>query len=408
MGHRHFPIYSPNVPYPPPVSICSKNWFLSIFQAHFRSIQPSSRCIISISDGKVLLTHARSGRRTNRAATHRNQLTGTNLLNQLTKNATSFITQSVAPSTQDKYAKYFKTYTEFCQKTNLIPVPTCQQTLILFATYLAPTMSHKNISQHLAGVKYHTHVSGYDLDVNSYPRLYRLLRGIRRSQGARYNKPARIPITPPLLSTLGRNLWNSSTIFHDKVMLWAAMLTAFYGFLRISEYTSSHVRSYDPSSTLCYEDVKMISHSTIQIQIKASKTDPFRLGVNIQLHRNNSTLCPVQALTLLLAHHPYKQGPLFTWRDGRYLTRSSFSSVLDRIKPQNISNMSTHSFRIGATTTAAAAGHPRWLIQALGRWTSNCYKDYIRIPQKTLTEVSASLASLSLNPTTPFDPDNRG
>ena len=269
-------------------------------------------------------------------------------------------------------------------------------------------MSYKNISQHIAGIKYYTHVAGHDLDVTSYPRLYRLLRGIRRSQGNRYNKPPRIPITPPLLSSLGRNLWNSSTHFQDKMMLWAAMLTAFHGFLRVSEYTSSHVKSYDPNSTLCYNDVKILSDSTIQIHIKASKTDPFRLGVNIQLHRNNTTLCPVQALVHFLACHPTKRGPLFAWKDGRFLTRSSLASVLAKIKPQYIHNMTTHSFRIGAATTAAAAGHPRWLIQALGRWTSNCYKDYIRIPQKTLSDVSSSLATISLNPTTPFDPDNRG
>ena len=267
-------------------------------------------------------------------------------------------------------------------------------------------MSHKNINQHIAGIKYYVHVSGYDLDLNSYPRLYRLLRGIRKSQGSRYNKPPRIPITPPILATLGRNLWNSSTTFQDKIMLWAAMLTAFHGFLRVSEYTSSHVRSYDPRSTLCYEDVKVISPSTIQIHIKASKTDPFRLGVTIELHRNNSILCPVQALSHLLNNHPSNHGPLFAWKDGRYLTRSSLSAVLDKIKPDNISNMTSHSFRIGAATTAAAAGLPRWLIQALGRWTSNCYKDYIRIPQTTLSNVSVELAS-TLDPSTPFDPDNR-
>ena len=221
-------------------------------------------------------------------------------------------------------------------------------------------------------------------------------------------KPPRIPITSPLLLTLGRNLWNSSTKFTDKVMLWAAMLTAFYGFLRVSEYTSSHTKSYNPNTTLCYEDIKILSNSTIQIHIKASKTDPFRLGVSIELHRNDTTLCPVQAMTHLLNYHPTRQGPLFTWGDGRYLTRSSWAAVLRKIKPPHISNMSSHSFRIGAATTAAAVGHPRWLIQALGRWSSNCYRDYIRIPQKTLSEVSLSLASLPLTPITPFDPDNRG
>ena len=52
------------------------------------------------------------------------------------------------------------------------------------------------------------------------------------------------------------------------------MLTAFFGFLRVSEYTSTFVSSYDPNSTLCYEDV-VFKDAHIHINIKASKTDPF-------------------------------------------------------------------------------------------------------------------------------------
>ena len=232
------------------------------------------------------------------------------------------------------------------------------------------------------------------------------MRGIKRTQGNKFKKPPRAPITPPILTTLGTNLWNSSRDHQDKVMLWAAMLTAFHGFLRVSEYTSSHAWSYNPSSTLCHEDITT-TPSAIQIKIKASKTDPFRTGAYITLHRNYSPLCPVQALTHYLNTHPTSQGPLFTWRDGRNLTRANLSSALQKIKPPHITNMSTHSFRIGAATTAAAAGYPRWLIQALGRWSSNCYKDYIRIPTATLQKVSQSLATQIDNiPTTPFDPDN--
>ena len=325
----------------------------------------------------------------------------------MTQAANTLIAHSIAPSTKDKYTTHLNTYYEFCRNTETIAFPTDQQTLILFATYLHRiNTSHQNINQHLAAIKYFTHVHGYDLDINSFPRLYRLLRGIKRSQGSRFKKPPRVPITPPLLTTLGRNLWNSSIPFANKVMLWAAMLTAFYGFLRVSEYTSTHVRSFNPLTTLCFQDVTITSPSTINIHIKASKTDPFRLGVNIRLIRNNSHLCPFNALAYFLNHHPTRQGPLFTWQDGRYLTRSHLASVLAKIKPPHLTSMSSHSFRIGAASTAAAAGLPRWLIQSLGRWTSNCYKDYIRIPQETLIKVSHSLSTQPQNPCTPFDPDN--
>ena len=369
-------------------------------------MQPFSRCLISLSDAKVLQFNARSRQNSHRITGQRHQPPGS-YLHQLTQAANTLIAHSVAPSTRDKYNSHLQTYNKFCQDTDTTPFPTNQQTLIVFATFLhKANTSHQSINQHLAAVKYYTQVHGFDLDIPSFSRLYRLLRGIKRSQGTTYKKPPRIPITPPLLTTLGRNLWNSSILFNNKVMLWAAMLTAFYGFLRVSEYTSTHVKSYDPLITLCFHDVTVISPHIINIRIKASKTDPFRLGVNIKLVRNNSHLCPFNALVYFLNHHPTRQGPLFTWQDGRYLTRSHLASVLSKIKPPHLTSMSSHSFRIGAASTAAAAGLPRWLIQSLGRWTSNCYRDYIRIPQDTLVKVSHSLSTQHQNQCTPFDPDN--
>jgi site-specific recombinase XerD len=149
-----------------------------------------------------------------------------------------------------------------------------------------------------------------------------------------------------------------------------------------------------------------MSNTSIQLHIKASKTDPFRAGVHITLHANNSPLCPIKAIRPFLRNHPSKTGPLFVWHDGRHLTRSGLATVLKRICPQGTQNMSSHSFRIGAASTAAAAGHPRWLVQALGRWSSNCFRDYIRIPKTTLSQVSRSLATQTSLAITPFDPDN--
>ena len=144
----------------------------------------------------------------------------------------------------------------------------------------------------------------------------------------------------------------------------------------------------------------------IDICIKASKCDPFRTGTTVRLAENKSLLCPVEALEKFSKVHPSMKGPLFTFQDGKFLTRKSWSAVLSKYKPVHIKNISSHSFRIGAATTAAAAGYPRWLIQALGRWSSDCFREYLRVTDSTRNLVSRSMATTTVLGNTMYDPDN--
>ena len=54
-----------------------------------------------------------------------------------------------------------------------------------------------------------------------------------------------------------------------------------------------------------------------------------------------------------------------------------------------------HSFRVGAATAAASLGFPEYLIQGMGRWSSDAYKCYIKLPNKHLLNASHSLANTS-------------
>ena len=228
------------------------------------------------------------------------------------------------------------------------------------------------------------------------------MRGIKRSQNNKFKKPKRLPITPNILKEIKLNLFNSSYVFQDKVMIWAAMMVAFFGFMRGSEYTSDRANSFDQESTLCIEDIKL--NKVININIKSSKTDPFRLGVTVRLAPNGSELCPVDALQKFLLNHPTNCGPLFTYTNGKYLTKRNISTMLKRFYPSHKSTISSHSFRIGAATTAAYMGYPRWLIQKLGRWTSDCFRSYIQIPDNTIHMVSRSLINQPDNNSV-YDPD---
>ena len=130
-----------------------------------------------------------------------------------------------------------------------------------------------------------------------------------------------------------------------------------------------------------------------------SKTDPFRQGMSIHLHRTDLPLCPVASLLAYLVARGTQEGPLFQLEDGSPLTHTQLVTELRKalrgaqIDPAKYAG---HSFRIGAATTAAACGVPVEVIKTLGRWKSQAYQLYVRIPSTELAAISKSLAGANI------------
>ena len=134
----------------------------------------------------------------------------------------------------------------------------------------------------------------------------------------------------------------------------------------------------------------------VLIRIKQSKADPFHQGVCIYLGRMDNNLCPVKAILPYLLLHGNASGPLFMLKNGRILTRQIFSVTLDSLLEEihfKKENFNTHSFRVGAATSAEAANMSDTYIQILGRWKSNACKLYIQTPPQEITNLSKVLAA---------------
>ena len=137
------------------------------------------------------------------------------------------------------------------------------------------------------------------------------------------------------------------------------------------------------------------------VVIKKSKTDPFRQGCTLTIVRSTTSICSVMAMRdYLLQCKPAATCPLFTFTNSKRLSRASLTKEL-RSSLQGCGlpadQYFTHSFQIGAATTAASAGVPSWLIKVLGRWSSDCYEHYIRTPQKTLLAIPKKLVMDNCN-----------
>ena len=262
-------------------------------------------------------------------------------------------------------------------------------------------MAHSTIRTYLSGIRQFQIAHGYkELNFEQMPRLCQIIKGVKITQGqkGRTIRP-RLPITPRILRLM-KGVWfpSKSEPSYDNLMLWAASTTAFFGFCRSGEITTSSENSYDPNVHLSYGDIATDnpkSPSMLSIKLKHSKTDQERKGVKIIIGKTEDDLCPLSAMLSFLKVRGSHPGPLFCWKSGSPLSKSRFvESVRSALTTANLpaNSFAGHSFRIGAATTAASAGICDSSIQCLGRWKSNAYLLYIRTEPQKLASVSSSMS----------------
>ncbi len=236
-----------------------------------------------------------------------------------------------------------------------------------------------------------------DLFKSGLPRLHYVLRGIRKAEASKAGPVReRRPITPDLLRKI-RGVWNPRAEEHNILMLWAACCLAYFGFLRVGEFTVPTDEAFDASVHLSWGDVRVdsVAHpSRVEVRIKASKMDHFRQGVSVFLGKVASDICPVGALLAYIVRRGATPGPFFRLEDGRPLTRQRLvAAVKDALEKAGVppGKYNGHSFRIGAATTAAARGVEDSMIKTLGRWKSLAYLEYVKIARSQLASYTTRL-----------------
>jgi hypothetical protein len=204
-----------------------------------------------------------------------------------------------------------------------------------------------------------------------------------------FSQPAKAITSDDLLTIRAKINLNS---FAD-ARAWCASIFAFYGVLRVKEYTSSG---------LLVQHVQLHSWG-INLMIPFSKTA--LIPASVAIVRRDDTLCPVlayHAYTSLLPlryrqphhpfflHHPHSDIPLDTHTFIRHIRIWILRYLHD-----DPSEYSGHSFRRGGTTALQLAGVPESTIAAHGRWKSLAYRAYFDVQHNLRLRLSAT-AQLSL------------
>lgn len=243
-----------------------------------------------------------------------------------------------------------------------------------------------------------------DPGMSGMVRLEQVLKGVKSCQAkTQPQKATRLPITPDLLRKM-KQVWKGVGLpgcAEDRIMLWAAAVLCFFGFFRSGELTVPNETSFDEGAHLMFQDVTVDSlenPQVLKVKVKASKTDPYRVGIDVFVGRTDNDLCPVAAVLAYMRSRGPGPGPFFRFADGKPLTRARLVvKVKEAITAAGVdaSAYSGHSFRSGAATAATSQGIGDATIKTLGRWKSSAYQVYVKTPREQLANYSKRLANSS-------------
>ena len=307
----------------------------------------------------------------------------------LTNEASRLMNTGHRESTSKVYQTAKNSYIHYCKQYMYTPLPLKEDVMLKYVSYLSlKHLSSATVKVYCSGIRSFSIIQGFGLPSQEFHRLKLAIRSLDINT---YVSNKKLPITLEILHKLIPHMSNS----YNDIMLWAAMTLAHFGLLRSSEFTINTV--YDPNVHLSWSDLSFhVSDDQIEyikIHIKRSKTDHLNKGVYICIGCSKTQVCAYCAIRSYHSLHirtfnkVRDPKPLLTFHNGVYLSRTLLITnlkmylALAGIDPQQYSS---HSFRIGGATSAAAAGLADWEIKILGRWTSDTYQRYIRTPTSTL------------------------
>jgi len=171
-------------------------------------------------------------------------------------------------------------------------------------------------------------------------------------------------------------------------------MLAFAGSLRIGEFTyralDLQMRPAFPNWFLTKSSIRLIQHDQhIELTLAASKTDPFRKGLQLIIAGSHDEACPVRAIKqfLTMDTHHWETAPLFCVgrREQLLFTRHHVVEKLQKLGTTvglGQASWNGHSFCRGAATWATEVAISESHIQTLGRWILDAYKAYIKYSQE--------------------------
>ena len=298
-----------------------------------------------------------------------------------------------AASTRNNFATQSKAFWLFCLYFGRQPVPVAEDTLCLYAQFLARSFKTVNsIKSYLNVIKIIHNTIGESVTGFGGCQLKLTLKGIARTLNTPPNQAQ--PLTAEILLAIKKKL---NLRRSEDLVFWAALLIGFFSLARISNL----VATYSNAFQVLRGQIK-IAGSVMLLVFTKTKTIQFgERALKVPLVAiPGSPLCPVSAYQQMVSTIPAPD------------TAAAFSHVVaGELKPYTYSKFqkklksaitaigkdprlySSHSMRRGGATSAFEAGVQTSVIQTQGDWATDTYLGYVRMPHADRLNLAESMVN---------------
>lgn len=281
---------------------------------------------------------------------------------------------AVDKSTSISYSSALNSYFNFCDLHNFDVEPT-PETLSFYVAFQCHHINPRSVDSYLSGIcnmlePYFPHVRQSRRDL----LVARTLKGCRRLRAI----PVRRKDGLTLEDMSKAMCLIGSSMAHDDKLFLAQLLTGFSGLMRLGELVVPDNTQLQDSRKISLRHLVQWHTDGHSVFLPHYKADPFFEGNRIKVMKcdtadpHSAFVTYVQSRDLLHPNRP----ELWLLADGSRPTRSWFISRLKLIFPRE--EISGHSLRAGGATWLAEQHISLEVIRALGRWSSETFKIYIR------------------------------
>ena len=281
---------------------------------------------------------------------------------------------SLDASSFGTYTSALNSYLTFCN-LHQFPVDPTPDTLSFYVVFLSTYIKPDSVNSYLSGICRQLEPFYPDIRRNRNSMLVsRTLAGCMRRFGTAVNR--KTPLSHANLLFVVDSLVSSPS--YDDVLFVCLLLTGFYALMRLGELVFPDKKSLRNYRKIVLRHSVSVLPDRYSFFLPGHKGDRFFEGNVIVVQKLVTPTDPYNPfLTYLgLRDNQFPLNPeLWLTSNGRVPTRYWFMSRLRAFFPKEIAG---HSLRSGGATSLAEAGADLATIQAVGRWSSEAFRVYIR------------------------------